>query len=256
VSRVRRPSPDLDAAFDAELRRAARALVREDLPPGILGVGHESTGGRGAVVRPRQSLPAYAAVAAAVVLLLGTALALVPGGVGPSPSPTSIQATPTTRPETTLEIHGTLRSSADIRADFERLGYVCQPGNPVLPVGPSSSVVVREGVVCAAPVDAGPDTVAAIAGEAADGRVVEFHAKADIVGTETAAAREAVAASLAKAAAIAASGPGSGNQLAAWVTAVVPSLGRSSSNSSSIAGFSIKVVRSSSGSYQLVLSEA
>ena len=253
--------PDLDPRFDAELSRAARALVTEELPRGVLDAGLvPASFGRGSV-RARRSAPAYANFAAAVVLLLATAIALAPGGIPPaSPTPTTggsapsspaPAASPSPGPSQTPRLHGSFRSTSDIEADFARLTYACAVGNVLLPTGPSPSAMVKEGAICTSPADAGPFMAAVIVGEAADGTVVELHVKGDLTGEDTPAAREALASAFAKAIAIAAQGQVTANGLASWVLAAVPLLGRNSSNSTEQLGFIIKVVRSSSGSYQL-----
>jgi hypothetical protein len=243
---------DLDARFDRELAAAARALVTEDLPRGVLDAGLAPAGSFG-VVRGRRSLPALAGVTAVLVLLLATAIALAPAGIPPaSPAPTpSPSATSAATPSATPAVRGAFRSTLDMRADFVRLRYTCHAGGVVLPVGPSPSAVVREGLVCNAPADDGPYIAAVIVGEAADGAVVEVHAKADLTQPDSPAGREAIAVPMAKAAAIAASGQGVGNQLAAWVIDTVPTIEPSKGAGTQLLGFSLKIVRSASGGYEL-----
>jgi len=148
---------------------------------------------------------------------------------------------------------GNFRSTADIRADLERLGYSCSVGSVLLPTGPSPSAVAREGAICTAPAGDGPYMAAVIVGEAKDGRVVEVDVKADFTGDDTQAFREEIAVPLAKAAAVAVEAQGTGNQLAAWVIDVLPPLGPSTGNSTEIGGFDIKLIRGASGGYQLWL---
>ena len=256
----RRPtSTDDEARFDAELARVARGFATEELPRGILDHSLSPEGGQG-VVRARRGLPAYAGIAAVLVLLLATAIALTPGGVPPaSPAPSPV-ATPTTGPAGataspfgSVTPSGVLRTTAEIRADFERLRYACRVGNELLPTGPSPSAMVKEGAICSPPADAEPFIVAVIVGEARDGRVVEVHVKADVTGEVTDAVRGQIAVPLAKAAAIAASGEGVGDALAAWVLDAVPLLSAQSANSTKLLGFGVKISRDSSGGYQLLL---
>ena len=257
----RRPMrPDDEARFDAELARVARGLATEDLPRGILDHGLSPDGGPG-VVRARRTLPAYAGLAAVLVLLLATAIALTPGGVppaSPTPSPTRTAepAGPSASPAGSVMPSGILRTTAEIRADFETLRYACRVGSELLPTGPSPSAMVQEGAICDAPADIEPMIAAVIVGVARDGRVVEVHVKANVNGEVTAAAREEIAVPLAKAVAIAASGQGVGNTLAAWVLEAVPLLTAQSANSTTLLGFGIKISRDSSGGYQLLLRPA
>jgi hypothetical protein len=206
-------------------------------------------------------VPAYAGFAALLVLLLATAIALVPGGGPPGSStpPSAPASSPPPSPsggsaETPFP-PGTFRTTLDIRTDFVRLRYTCEPGNELLPTGPSPSAMVMEGAICTAPADAGAYIAAVIVGEARDGRVVEIHVKASLTGEDTAAARAEIAVPLAKAVAISASGTGVGNQLAAWVLDAVPTLTLDDSESTKLLGFVMKVSRSSSGAYQLVMFE-
>ena len=258
-----RMTPELEARFDAELSRAARALATEDLPRGILDAGLVRGAGGAGTVRARRSVPAYAGFAAVIVLLVATAIALVPGGgppaasTPPSPTASSTPASgPSASPAATPFPPGTFRTTLDIRADFVRLRYDCRRGNELLPTGPSPSAMVMEGAICTAPADAGPYIAAVIVGEARDGRVVEVHVKANLTGDDTPAARAEIAVPLAKAVAIAASGAGVGDQLAAWVLDAVPTLTLDDSDSTELLGFVMKVTRSSSGAYQLVMFEA
>jgi hypothetical protein len=252
---------DLDSRFDAALAKAARALVTDDLPRGVLDAGLSPAGSGAPVVRGRRSVPAFAGIAAAVVLLLASAIALAPGGI-PSASQTpptlaaptpSLAASPSPAASSGPVLHGAFRSTSEIRADFEKLRYACRAGNPVLPTGPSPSAMVQEGAVCTDPGDDGRYMAAVIVGEAADGRVVEVHVKADLIGEDTTAAREALAVPLAKAVAISVQGQGVGNALAAWVVDVVPSLSNGTGNSTELLGFGVKIIRGSSGSYSLFL---
>jgi hypothetical protein len=253
-------TPDLEARFDAELSRAARALATEELPRGILDAGLSPAGGGATSVRARRSVPAYAGLVAILMLLLATAIALVPGGIPPvSPTPPAASAGPTAAPSPSQPgsqiIPGTFRTTSAIRADYERLGYACRVGSVLLPTGPSPSAMTMEGAICSAPAEDGPYTAAVIVGETRDGRIVEVHVKASLTGVDTAAARAAVAVPLAKAVAIAASGEGVGDQLAEWVLGAVPSLTLNDSDSTKLAGFVLKVARSSDGGYQLVMFE-
>ena len=236
--------------FDEELRRAARALVTEELPRGVLdpSVGASlDLAGRDGEVRVRRALPGLASVAGAVaVLLLATAVVFAPGSPGgPGPSAT---ARPTASPSPAPT--SPLRTTAEIRADFVRLHYSCSEGLPLSTIEPGPDAVVRESIVCLAPPDAGPIDGAVIVGESASGQVVEVHAKADIVGADTPEARTAIAELLAKAAAVAAH-QGDGSTLATWVLAFVPSLEKDKGVATELRGIGLKLGRNPTGGYQL-----
>lgn len=252
---------DRDQRFDEELRRTARSLVTEELPRGVLdpdvgaSLGLRERPSAGGAVRARRSLPGFAGMAGAlVVLLLATAVALAPGtpsgpGSSEEPSPTPV-ATPSPSPVATTV---TLRSTDAIVEDMIRLRYTCEDGSPVESLGPGPDPVARESAVCVAPADIGPFVAAVIVGETAEGWVVEVHAKADIVGDDTPVAREAVAGALAKAAAIAVGFPGTGNKVGDWVMATVPALELSIGDTVELDGISVKVVRNENGGYLLIV---
>jgi hypothetical protein len=250
---------DADQRFEEELRRATRALVTEELPRGVLDPAVGASFGLGAAidgeVRPRRSLPGLAGMAAAVVVvLLATVVAFgpgLPGGTGPSPerSPT-IGPSPTASPAPTAI---SLRPTGAIRVDMARLEYTCSEGKPLSSIGPGPNPVTRESAVCVAPEDIGPFMAAVIVGETAGGWVVEVHTKADIVGEDSPAARAAVAAALAKAAAIAVGFPGTGNQVGDWVVATLPTLERSTGDTVELGGISVKAVRNETGGYLVIV---
>lgn len=234
---------DAGARFDVELGRVARSLVSEPLPRDILAVEIGP-------VRARRSLPGFAvAGVAAVVLLLvsvGLAPVLLPGssatpGVSPATS-----ASPASSPRASF------RATADISADFVRLGYACGAGAPLQTVGSGVDAAVRESAVCTAPADVGPLMAAAIVEESARGAVVGFHAKADIVGEDTKAARLAVADTLAKAVAIAVQA-GAGTDVAEWVKGNVPALAPDGGRLAEIDGYVLKLVRNANGGYLVTI---
>ena len=243
-----------DARFDQALARVVRSLVTEDLPRGVLDAALAPGGGAAGAVRVRRSWPAYAGVFGAVVLLLATAIVFAPiGGPPPPPSP-SPTAEPSPGPSTGAS--ASFRSTLDIRADFMRLHYACVAGSPLPSIEPSPTAVVREGAICTAPADAGPYIAVVILGEAADGRVVDLHTKADLVGPDTIDARSAIAEPLAKSVAVAASGQAVGNQLAQWVLETAPTIEPSLGAGTVLQGFSLKIVRNAAGGYQLFMHPA
>ena len=180
----------MNERFDEELRRAARSLVTEELPPGILDsrLGGSSTAGG---VRARRALPGFATAATAVALLLvAVAIGLAPGSPEPS-------ASPFTTPTAPVAAGPIFRSTTEIVGRVAALGYSCDDGNPLPTSGAGSGLAVRESAVCTSPDDAGPFHVAIIAAESATREVVWVAFKADIVGDDTPAARDAIATTLA-----------------------------------------------------------
>jgi hypothetical protein len=239
-----------DERFDEELRRAARSLVTEELPRGVLDPslgGSLGTAGRDGDVRVRRALPGLASVAGAIaVLLLATAVVFAPGSPGGTGPSATVGPTATPSPAPTPP----LRTTAEIRADLTRYGYSCSAGLPLSTIEPGPDAVVRESTVCLAPADAGPLDGAVIVGESASGQVVEVHAKADIVGPDTPEARTAIAELLAKAAALAAH-QGDGSTLATWVLGRVPSLEKDKGTATELLGIGLKLGRLATGGYVL-----
>ena len=240
---------DREERFDAELRGAARSLVTEELPSGILDptVG-ESLGlevAADGAVRAQRGMPGFAAVAGIVaVLLFATAIAFAPtspGSSGPVPSPSAVPS-PTAPPR--------FRTTLAIRLDLETLHYRCAAGRPIASIGTGPNAIAREATVCAAPESNGPVMAAVIVSESAAGEVVEVHAKADFTKGDTPAGRAAVASMLAKTAAISAV-QGSGNVLGDWVNASVGALEPSDRVSTVLEGLAVELLRNSDGGYSL-----
>lgn len=246
---------DRERRFDEELARAARSLVTEELPRGVLDEPVSASLGLGRAVdgsvAARRPLPGFASAAAvAVVLLLATVVVVapqLPGGPGPSAAPSpSASLVPSAAPA--------FRTLADIQADFGRLGYTCRDGQALESVAPGPSAVVRESAVCIP----APNPVfmgAVIVGESASGTIEEVHAKADFIGDDTAAARAEVASALAKAAAVVVR-EGSGSPVADWVHSTVPVLEPNGAEKSQVEGYALKVGRTSDGGYQLFITIA
>lgn len=182
------------ARFDDALRRTARAIAVEQLPPGILDPGLAVAPGtvrRGTALRGFQ--PGLAGVAAAVaILILATGIALVPGGL------VNPRATPTAPTDTGLASAAPLfRPTAAIAADASVLKLACMPGGPLpthdaRPGGPE-----REGVVCASVNEDATKKVALITGETGAGDVVSVSIKGELVGS-TIEATDALAIGFAK----------------------------------------------------------
>jgi len=208
------------ARFDDELRRSARTLVAEELPRGILdqpigiGVGEGVVG--------RRSAPGLAAVLAAVAILLtGTFIALAPGtGPKPTPSPT-VAATPLPSPAPTRTkppFAERFRGTAAIVGQLSKLGYRCNDGSPLESVGTEPDALTREAAACTAPEAIGPFMLAVIVGEASNGKVVELHVKADILGPDSIDSRAAVAAEMARIFALVLVDEGAGQSGGSWAT--------------------------------------
>jgi hypothetical protein len=227
------------ARFDRELRLAAQGLVGEELPRGVLDPA----------VAPRLGRPApvLATLAAAVVILVvAVAIAGLPRGFG-GPGPGSSASVPASAAPS---VAPAFRTTAEIRADLVTLRYSCIAGPALASIGPGADAIARQSAVCNAPADIGPLLAAVIVGESADGRVVEAHAKSDIVGADTPAARAAVAAVLGKDAAIIVVA-GRGDAVAAWVDAKLPVLEKNDATSTVIDGVALRLDRSATGGYEL-----
>ena len=252
--RGRNRHADVEERFDQELRRAARALATADIPRDVLDPGTGDgvrTSGAAGPVRAGRPLPGLAAIAAAiVVLLLSIGLALAPGVGGPGAQPSATPA------KTPLASGATVfRTTAEIRADLVTLGYGCTVGLPLASIAPVPDAMAREAAVCTPPAASASFLSAVIVGESAGGRVVEIHAKADIVGADTPAARAAIAAAIAKAAAVGVVN-GSGTAVAAWVEANLPTLERGQDASTEVVGVTLALDRNATGGYFLVMRQA
>lgn len=214
------------ARFDDELRRSARALVAEELPRGIL---DQPVGGRvGEGFAGRRSSPGLAAILAAVAILLtATVIALAPGtGPRPSPSPgVSPNPSPSATPARTKPpFVERFRSTAAIVGQLAKVGYRCNDGAPLASVGPEPDAVTKEAAACSAPDSIGPFMLAVIVGEAANGKVVELHVKADLVGPDTTESRAAMAGEMARIFALSLLDEGAGQSGGSWAAVHVVEL--------------------------------
>jgi hypothetical protein len=245
------PNPGVDDRFDDALGRAARSLVTEGLPEGILDPAVSESLGRPAKVedeRGRRRIPGFAVAGAALVVLLLAAATLAPNLLLPGGSQATPAPTASVGPSPIL----VFRSTAEIRADLVLLHYACVDGAGDAPVEPGADGVAREAAVCIAPGDAGPLTAVVIVGESIDGRVVEVHAKADIVGFDIPASRRSVAATLAKAVAVVVP-EGLGNAVATWVANNVPVVERKGALMVELRGYALRIERNGEGSYSLLV---
>ena len=248
------PAPRDEARFDEELRRAARSLIREDLPRDILDPGVVGSPGVSGV-SGRRALPGFAAAATAVVvLLLATAVALAPGRHGPSagasnepPASETLGMQVSPRPSSAFA----LRPTSSLVADLAMLEYRCNDGKDVASPKPGPDAVVRYSAVCTAPDSAGPLIGAVVVGEGKGGRVVHVEIKADIVGDDTTAARQAVAEMVGVAASVTPKEKDDGIYVKAWVLAKLPTLETNEGVELQARGLSLQIFRSSTGSYAM-----
>jgi hypothetical protein len=133
--------------------------------------------------------PGLAGVAAALlVLVLGTGVALAPGGiVGPTRTPSLPIPTPARLP--------VFHPSTVIQAQLRELPYECQRGNPLPTTRPGQPE--REGIICATRKEETTMSSVLITGEGGDGEVVIVSIKGELAGT-TASATETLATAMAK----------------------------------------------------------
>jgi hypothetical protein len=232
--------------FDNELRRAARALVLEELPEGVLDQEVLGTAGRGVVAR--RGAPGLAVtVVATVILLTAAAIALAPATAPPpaaSPSPAPAQ--------TKAPFVEHFRSTDVIRGQLAKLGYSCNDGFPPSSIGPESDAVTREATVCTAPESIGPFVMAVVVGEAANGKVVELTIKSDIVGADSAESRAALAAGVAKVFAGAFVDEVAGQNGGSWAKVHLPQLERGEDTDVILRQVSFRASRLASSSYFIV----
>jgi hypothetical protein len=229
--------------FDAELRRAARSLVTEELPPGILEPRLGGSPGASGV-RTSRALTGFATATSAIALLvIAVAMGLAPEGPGPSASP------PAT-PSSSAAASPTFRSTTEIVGQIAALGYSCDDGKP-LPTGPAATgLAVRESAVCTSPDGAGPFFVAIIVGESVTRGVVWVAFKADIVGADTPSARDALAASLTGLVDRSIADSGSSKAVGSFILARLPSLEPGAPPAADdLAGIDISIDRHETGTY-------
>lgn len=228
--------------FDDELRRAARRLVTEELPPGVLDPHLVMAPESG--VRARRALPGFAtAVTAVALLVLAVAVSLAPGGPDPSASPL---ATPTP----SVGAGPVFRSTTEIVGRVAAVGYSCNDGNPLPTSTAGAGLAVRESAVCTSPDAAGPFSVAIIVAESASREVVWVAFKADIVGDDTPAARDAIATTLASLVEGSMLDSGSSRAVGAFILARLPFLESGAPPAAADpAGIDVSIDRHETGTY-------
>lgn len=240
--------------FDDALRRAARGIVAEELPSGILAPGLVA-GPDGVRHGPalRGFAPGLAGMAAAVmILVLATGIALAPGGFGgPTISPPVESSFAATVP--------LFRTSAALATDLRGLGYQCGPGGALPTVGSRPGQAEREGLVCVTQKDDPTKQAALITGETGASEVVRVTIKGEPVGTDPEAAIEELATAFAKLTFISIVDPVAAPVAGNWVNAELPKLTAEPANDTAvnvIGGIRLTLERSALGGYLLVLEPA
>jgi hypothetical protein len=181
------------ARFQGDLERSAQHLIAEDMPGGML--DPELTGQVGGVVGMRSLSPgAFVGVGALAVLVFATVVGirpvLMPGSSPTQPSLVQEVDGPngTSRPGAPLFSLGELTVALS-----ERLHFECGTEEAL-----ESGADVGASAVCTAPADAGPFTAAVVLHASASGMVEQITITATIEGGTSQAARDSVAAALAR----------------------------------------------------------
>ena len=203
------------ARFDDALRRSAQGLVTERMPYGVLDpeLAPERIGG---VLGMRHVAPGLASIFAAVVILMvATAVAIAPGGLGGGTQP----------PDSGLTIDvPTLRSSFDLMPSLQELDYLCNAGHALPTTGPSARAGEREGGVCVTPKTFERASAKIIPVENGDGEVVEVTIAGELYGTGTIASRAELAAVFGKLTTLSIGNPEVAAQAGAFVEETLPRL--------------------------------
>lgn len=223
----RSPRDLAEATFDLELGRAARSLVSEPLPRGVL--DHLApVDSRRTSLRVGASLVA-AAVIAATGLTLAWALVAPPTGPG--------------RP-------GPLQGPTRIERELEGGGYTCQ-----LEPRPSLPVARPEALVCNAPATLHPVAGAIIVGEDASGSVASIKIKSGVLTTSNASLEATVEIVLERLIGTAFATSEDRAAARAWLRAAVP-IAAGTDASTSIAGLRVVLERMSTGGYEILIGSA
>jgi hypothetical protein len=257
------------ARFDAELGRAARSLIVEELPRDIL---DPALDGGAAVprVRPRRALPGLGSLAATIaILLVATAVALVPGGPDPSGTPGATQdpigdesppasVGPTIGPIESLPSSprpGTVfRRTTEIVLQAVDLGYRCNDGGMLKSMEPGPSTPVRESAVCSSPEDTSSYSAVIIVGESAANEVVAVWIKAIIHGEDGTPVRDNVAIAVARLAQLALASTDAGLLASEFVLGHLPGLDPGTPAVRGDAGYArLTLERDAEGNYLLTV---
>ncbi len=173
--------------FDDELRRSARGLVTEQLPYGVLDL-EPAPRLVGGVLAMRHAAPGLASIVAAVVILVvATSVAIAPGVLGPGSQP----------PGSGFQVSSpTFRSTADIVRSVQALEYSCIPGHALPTTGPSARPGEREGVVCLTPKSIESASAKIVPVENGDSEIVEVTVVGSLYGTDTETSVDQLAAAM------------------------------------------------------------
>jgi hypothetical protein len=153
------PSRDrLDDRFDRELGLAARSLVTESLPAGVL-----------EQPRPAGSRDGGRVVAIALVVVVLVLAATIGAGLLQRTPPVDAPA---------------FKALGQLELEVGSLGYFCRRGPTASP-----AVARVEALVCASPGTIHPVVAAIIASDDATGAIVAIKVKAGVLGTPTSAAQ-------------------------------------------------------------------
>lgn len=248
------------ARFDEALRIAARGLVTDELPRGVLDPALSPTV-VGVVARRRPGPSIVGILAAVAVLVLATSVTLAPGGLGgPSPDPNA-----TGRPggsdgpvgpvDTGLQVrNGVFRSTPEIGGHLIGLRYLCRSGEARV-LG-ATGPVVRDGIVCYSPKSLTLTSVVVITGEAANREVVEVTIRGQLIKADIDTARRELAETMAKATFLVMEDPDAAPDAGDFVLANLPELTVESGGSEVTGAFGevlLSVRRSADGGYVVVL---
>ena len=201
--------------FDDALRRSARDLVTEQLPHGVL--DPDIAPSRVAGVLPmRHAAPGMASIfAAVVVVMIATAVAVAPGGLGPG-----------TQPPDSLGFQvGTFRSTADIATSVRvELDFDCTSGHALPTTGPSARLGEREGFICLTPKSIENAKAKIVPVENGDGEIVEITIAGELYGTDTLTSRDELAGVMARLTSLALADPGVAAAAGAFIEETLPRL--------------------------------
>lgn len=201
--------------FDDELRRTARGLVVEQLPQGVLdpALSQQRIGDNLPI---RHAVPGLASiVAAVVVLVIATSVAVAPGGPGQGSAP----------PDDGFQVSSPIfRSTADIVQSVEALDYSCIQGHALPTTGPSARSGEREGAVCLTPKTIESANAKLVPVENGDGEIVEVMVKGQLYGTDPLKSRDELAAVMSKLTTLSIGDPAVAAQAGRFVGETLPRL--------------------------------
>lgn len=201
--------------FDDELRRSARGLVTEQLPYGVLDpdLAPRLVGG---VLPMRHAAPGLASILAAVVILVvATSVAIAPGVLGPGTQP----------PHSGFQVSSPpFRSNTDIIQSAQALEYRCNPGRALPTTGPSARPGEREGGVCVSPKSIDSATAKIVPVENGDGEIVEVTVMGALYGPDTETSVDQLAAAMGQLTTLSIADPAVAAQAGRFVEETLPRL--------------------------------